>query len=168
MVILEPANEDHIDEICNLVNVAYRGDSGWTNESDFVGGQRSSTKDIQDYIAHSNSHLLITMMQGQVVSCICIEQKERCAYFGLFAVHPRLQGCGVGKKVLSAAESYAVEKLSAESYGMVVLSQRTDLISYYERRGYHRTGSIEDYPDHLNVGVPLHTGLTIEYLEKRV
>jgi hypothetical protein len=49
---------------------------------------------------------------------------------------------------------------------MVVISQREELISFYERRGYRRTGEIAEYPLHLNVGVPRAEGLTIEYLEK--
>ncbi len=49
---------------------------------------------------------------------------------------------------------------------MVVVSQRTELIAYYERRGYTRTGKTKEYPTHLNVGVPLKSDLTVEYLEK--
>jgi len=69
---------------------------------------------------------------------------------------------------LHQAESYASTKLNAKKYIMVVVSQRTELIAYYERRGYIRTGDIQKYPNHLNVGVPLVDGLTIEYLEKNV
>ena len=37
---------------------------------------------------------------------------------------------------------------------MWVLSVRHELIAYYERRGYLKTGVIEDYPLDANVGIP--------------
>lgn len=38
---------------------------------------------------------------------------------------------------------------------MYVLNVREELIQYYERRGYKKTGLIEDYPLDANVGMPL-------------
>lgn len=49
---------------------------------------------------------------------------------------------------------------------MTVVSQRTELIAYYERRAYHRTGIIKKFPVHRSVGVPFDNTLTIEYLDK--
>jgi len=46
------------------------------------------------------------------------------------------------------------------------LSQRPELIEFYQRRGYSRAGRVEAYPLHMGIGVPKITGLTIEYLEK--
>jgi ribosomal protein S18 acetylase RimI-like enzyme len=51
---------------------------------------------------------------------------------------------------------------------MVVVSQRKELISYYERRGYTRIGKIKEYPININVGTPKVANLTIEYLEKNL
>ena len=163
---LQEARKEHIDEICNLVNLAYRGESGWTKETDLVSGDRSSTTEIQDYISNHNTHLLVAIEKGEIVSCICIEENEGSAYIGLFAVHPKMQGYGLGKIILSQAENYASTKLNVRKYVMVVVSQRKELIAYYERRGYSRVGNIQQYPTHLNVGIPLTNTLTIEYLEK--
>jgi len=165
-LVLEFARKDHIEGICGLVNLAYRGETGWTKETDLVGGDRLSTDEVQEYISDQNSHLLVAIENGEIVSCICIEINESSAYIGLFAVHPKLQRTGVGNEILSQAESYASTKLKARKYVMVVVSQRKELIAYYERRGYIRTGNIQKYPTHLNVGVPLKSGLTVEYLEK--
>jgi len=163
---LEVARAEQIESICNLVNLAYRGENGWTKETDLVGGDRSNANEIQEYISNPNAHLLVAVVNGEIVSCICIEKDGDRAYIGFFAVHPKLQRGGVGKEILCQAESYASTKLNAKKYIVVVVSQRTELIAYYERRGYTRTGNIEEYPTHLNVGVPLESGLTIEYLEK--
>lgn len=38
---------------------------------------------------------------------------------------------------------------------MWVLSVRSELISYYERRGYVLTGVLDEYPLNANVGTPI-------------
>ena len=49
---------------------------------------------------------------------------------------------------------------------MIVVSQRTELIAFYERRGYRRTGQVENLP--ANIGIPKRINLTIDYLEKSI
>ncbi|MCF6299065.1 MAG: GNAT family N-acetyltransferase [Thiomicrorhabdus sp.] len=165
-LVLEKAKKDHVGGICDLVNLAYRGEEGWTKETDLVGGNRATTSEIKEFMLDPGAHLLVAINNGEIVACVCIEKNESNAYIGFFAVHPKLQGIGVGKEILSQAESYASTKLNIRKYVMVVVSQRKELISYYERRGYRKTGNVQEYPTHLNVGVPLKKGLTIEYLEK--
>lgn len=69
------------------------------------------------------------------------------------------------KGTLEDAEE-AINKLSAKELLTVIISQRSELIHFYERRGYKRTWEIKSYPVHLNVGTPVLDGLTIEYLKK--
>lgn len=163
---LELAKEEHIENLCELVNLAYRGEMGWTKETDFVSGDRLTVEEVKKYLLDPDAHLLVAIENNVILSCVCIEKNGGSAYIGLFAVHPRLQGRGIGKEILNQAERYASKKLQSRKYVMVVVSQRTELISYYERRGYVRTGNIQEYPVHLNVGTPLKSDLTIEYLEK--
>ena len=89
------------------------------------------------------------------------------AYIGTLAVTPTYQNKGIAKQVLSQAEDFALRQLQVKQLFMVVITQRQELIAYYERRGYRRTGQIEPYPLHLNVGIPVTEGLTIEYLCKK-
>ncbi len=56
------ADESHIDDIMDLVNSAYRGDSskvGWTTEADLLDGQRVDAQGILEIIQKENSVLLI-------------------------------------------------------------------------------------------------------------
>lgn len=165
--LLEIACSCHKESIRQLVNEAYRGDSGWTRETDLVGGDRVSDEEIQGYLDAPSAHLLVAVVENAVRGCICVEQKDESAYIGMFAIDPALQGKGLGKNILVQAEQYAVQKFHANKFVMVVVSQRKELIAYYERRGYLRTGKQEAYPAHLDVGEPLQNNLTIEYLEKR-
>lgn len=165
---LEKATNAHTQAICDLVNLAYRGEIGWTKETALVDGDRATIKEIQALISKPTAHLLVAIDNNDVLSCICVEKDNDNASIGLFAVHPSLQGKGLGKAILSQAENYALKHLKAKKYIMVVVSQRTELISFYERRGYVRRGNIQNYPNHLDVGTPLVDNLTIEYLEKAI
>jgi len=160
------SNINQLKEILDLVNEAYRGEEGWTRETDIVAGNRATPEQIKSAIEDPDAHLLVYLDNGSVRSCVCLEQKNEKAYIGLFAVCPWLQGKGIGKQVLSSAQAYAVQELAVKKFVMTVVSARQELISYYERRGFERTGKVEDYPICCAVGTPKVEGLTIEYLEK--
>jgi ribosomal protein S18 acetylase RimI-like enzyme len=165
-LILEQAKPEQVNAICDLVNVAYRGEDGWTKETGIVSGDRSSSSEILGHLANPKGHFLVADINDEIRACVYIEEQGDQAYIGLLVVHPSLQGAGVGKELLSLAEAYAVRKLKAKKFVMVVVSQRPELIEYYERRGYMRSGKVEAYPTHLEVGDPLVDGLTMDYLEK--
>ncbi|MCF6217639.1 MAG: GNAT family N-acetyltransferase [Gammaproteobacteria bacterium] len=164
---LEAASLAQTERICQLINLAYRGKRGWTKETHLVDGDRSNYNEIREYISNPNTHLLVAVEKREIISCICIERDGESAHIGFFAVDPKLQGCGLGKEILQQAECYASINLNAKKFVMTVVSQRTELITYYERRGYIRTGRVEKYPLHLNVGTPLKKGLTVERMEKK-
>ena len=154
------------ESINALINQAYRGSEGWTRETEIVSGERSSVNDITKLIHCPDSHLLVATISGILTACICVENKNNKAYIGTFAVSPAFQNKGIGKHLLLLAEEYATNQLGSKKLIMAVISQREELISFYERRGYTRTGEISEYPIHLNVGIPKVENLTIEYLEK--
>lgn len=161
---LELADINEAQDINNLLNLAYRGKQGWTTESSLVDGDRSVASDVEACI--ESSIFLTYKKEGILVSCICLEPKGCEVYIGSFAVHPEYQACGLRASVLSAAEYYAINEFKATKFIMVVLSARTELISFYERRGYQSTGICKEYPLHLNVGTPKSSDLTIVQLCK--
>ena len=165
---LEKASSGYSEEISDLINLTYRGELGWTRETHIVQGNRTNRDKIEAVIRNPNAHFLVVKQKQNLASCIYIEKRENTAYIGFFSVHPSLQGKGLGKYILKQAEIFALSKLNTRKYVMFVVSQRSELIAFYERRGYVRTGQIEAYPLHLDIGVPKFDGLTIEYLEKNV
>lgn len=165
-IALEPTNIDDAVNLHGLINQAYRGQHGWTRETEIVEGERSSLADVIALIQNPATHLLVSSINGELAACICVEEKGGHAYISTFAVKPAFQNQGIGKQVLNLAEKYAVGQLGAKKLRMVVISQREELISFYERRGYRRSGEISGYPVHLNAGVPVVEGLTVECLEK--
>jgi len=165
---LELAKQIQSEEISNLVNQAYRGEFGWTKEGHLVSGNRITSKQIDEIISSTSSYLLIFKDDIQIISCICIEKKDTSAYFGLFAVNPNMQSKGIGKKVLTLAEKYTKNILKLNKVEMLVISQRKELVYYYERRGYIKSESNQKYPENLDVGNPKVAGLTIDILRKNI
>jgi GNAT superfamily N-acetyltransferase len=80
-----------------------------------------------------------------------------------------MQNAGLGRQVLEAAEQWAVEHWSPRSMHMTVLVQRPELIAWYERRGYTRTGQRKSFPyGDERFGLPRRDDLAFEVLRKRL
>ncbi len=163
---LEKADYGQSQTISDLVNLTYRGETGWTRETHIIQGDRTNRYEIETALLRPDAHFLVTYQAQLLASCIFVAKENEHAYLGFFSVHPSLQGRGLGKHVLGQAEIFAVETMGVRKFVMFVVSQRQELIAFYERRGYLRTGRIEAYPLHLRIGIPRINGLTIEYLEK--
>ena len=156
-------------EIASLVNSAYRGESGkrgWTTEADHLGGQRTDTGEVSRLIDSSGSLFLLCIEAGSLVGSIHLEQCGEDARLGMLAVRPDRQGGGIGRRLLNEAERAAVKAFGAGKIRMAVLTFRTELIAYYERRGYSRIGHFEDFPADPKFGIPKVAGLRFEWLEK--
>ncbi len=116
-----------------------------------------------------DARFYVVYLEHLLAACIYLAKEQyKTTYIGFFSVHPDFQGRGIGKYILQQAETIAKEQFSATKIRMYVVSQRPELIAFYERRGYQCTGLKNPYPLHLKIGVPKITGLTIEYLEKVV
>ncbi len=101
-----------VDALVALVESAYRGDdsrAGWTTEADILAGQRTGPEGVLAVIKSPDSKLLTVERDGQVVACCQLEHRGDYAYFGMFAVSPGLQGGGLGKVIIAAAERIARE-----------------------------------------------------------
>lgn len=154
-------------EICDLMNSAYRdNDGGWTTESNLVSGSRVTVEQVKKMIFSASSVFFVHKLSEKIIACICIDSCNGIAHIGSFAVSPKHQGNGVGSSIITAAEQFAKVHLAATKYIMLVLAPRHELISYYERRGYQKTGKTMPFPTHLNVGIPLEKNMLVIELEK--
>ncbi len=146
-----------IPELNLLVNSAYRGESskeGWTHEADLLGGIRTNETMLTDTISQANTTVLKYTENNQIVGCVLLEQQSDSLYLGMLTVLPTLQGGGIGKKLLAAAETTAMS-LGLSKIAMTVISVRSELIDWYKRHGYQATGQTKCFPmDDPNAGTP--------------
>lgn len=133
-----------------LVHRAYRGDSarqGWTHEADLLDGQRIDAASLESVIADPTQAVIVAERAGAAVGCVQVSDKRNgLAYLGMLTVDPLLQGSGLGRRLIDAAERFAVERFEARRMEMTVIVQRDELIDWYRRRGYQPTGETRPFP----------------------
>lgn len=171
------ATSEDIPALLPLIKRAYRGEDsrqGWTTEADLVADDRIDATGLLTKISAETGAVLVATAADAssasfFVSCceVLHQPGTGTAYFGLFAVDPLLQGGGIGKAVLAHAEAYAREKWAVAKMEMTVIWTRAELIAWYGRRGYVRTGERREFPyEHLVNGKALRDDLWFEVLEK--
>jgi GNAT superfamily N-acetyltransferase len=163
------ATTDDSAVICRLVNSAYRGDSsrvGWTTEADLIEGARITEAELDGLINQEGSIILLCINSNGIVGSVHLGNKGEKAYLGLFVVEPELQGGGIGKKFMQAAEKMTRDEWGVVGMTMSVISVRQELITFYERRGYRKTGHSSDFPTDAGESAPKIDGLKMIGLEK--
>ena len=164
------ATVDDVDAIVALVESAYRGEGskrGWTTEADMLGGRRTGPDDILACLQRPHSRILLAERDDTLLACAHVAEEDGAGYFGMFSVRPELQGGGIGKLVLAEAERVAREEWALPAMRMTVIDIRDELIGFYERRGYRRTGVTRPFPyGDERFGVPKRDDLRFEVLEK--
>ena len=161
-----------IDALVALVTSAYRGDSsraGWTTEADLLDGNRIDPEVLRADLERPRSRVLLAEADGGLQACAHVADEDGAGYFGMFAVHPGLQGGGLGKQLLAECERIARDEWQLPVMRMTVIDVRAELIAFYERRGYRRTGEFKPFPyGDTRFGQPKRDDLRFELLEKRL
>jgi len=151
------------------VNSAYRGDSsrvGWTTEADLLEGKRTNEREVLGLIETAGSMILLCLQGDEITGSVHLEKRDTACYLGLFVVRPERQNTGIGKQFIQAAEDFAQQEWGITKMTMTVISVRRELIAYYERRGYRRTGEIRPFPTEAGLSVAKVQGLQFQVLAK--
>src|SRR4051812_21116801 len=161
-----------VPQLVALVESAYRGESsrmGWTTEADLLDGRRTDADDVTAAVTGADSRMIVGEFDGDLVACCHLQHRGPYAYFGMFAVRPAAQAGGLGKRLLAEAERVARDELGVPAMHMTVIRQRTDLIAWYIRRGYLRTGQRQPFPhSDERFGKPRTAELEFELLIKEL
>lgn len=145
------AGDADIAAITSLLNGAYRGESskkGWTTEAHLIAGNvRTDESHLQQVMQLRNSIIVkFSNEQQQITGCVNLQQHGNKIYLGLLSVSPQLQGFGIGKQLLKAADEYA-QHLQCTAIYMTVITAREELINWYQRYGYKDTGERKEFKE---------------------
>jgi ribosomal protein S18 acetylase RimI-like enzyme len=159
-----------VDAIIPLVESAYRGDAsrkGWTTEADLLDGQRIDRQLLVELIERSDARVVLLGRESELLACCELQDQNGIAYFGMFSVRPEEQGSGIGNRLIAEAERIATEEWQCREMRMTVIDIRDELIAWYERRGYQRTGEYKPFPyGDPRFGIPRRDDLRFEVLQK--
>lgn len=183
-----PARPEDAGDLAALVNSAYRGDSsrkGWTTEADFLGGQRTSPEALGEEIergAREGKRVILCLREATppaertrpesrlapILACVSLERtSDNGCYLGMLTVSPERQAGGIGRALLESAENFARTEWSAKRMILGVIQLRSELIAWYERRGYRATGEIKPFPyGNEAFGLPRRPDLHFVMFEK--
>ena len=134
-------------KITDLINRAFS-----VVEQFFVDGDRITEEEVRDDL-HKGTFLL-SEADGAIDGCVYVEANRNRAYLGLLSVTPGLQHKGLGSVLLNAAEDYC-RKLGCDFMDIKVVNLRTDLPSFYNKRGYVEIGT-SAFPPEVETKLPCH------------
>lgn len=154
-----------------FVHSAYRGDSarrGWTHEADLLDGQRIDEDGLRAILADPAEAIVLVEQDEALVGCVRItDLGQGLCSLGMLAVDPGTQRGGLGRRLIAAAEAHARDEVRARRMEMTVIIQRAELIAWYERRGYVRTGETRPFPTaDPRFGLPRRDDLAFVVLER--
>ncbi|MFN8289499.1 MAG: GNAT family N-acetyltransferase [Chitinophagaceae bacterium] len=149
--MISKATAGDIPALVALLNSAYRGEvskQGWTSEADMIQGTiRTDPNQLQQLMENPCSCFLKYQNdKDEIEGCVFLDKRNGKLYLGMLSVNPALQARGTGKKLMQAAEAYAREEKCPAIF-MRVVSIRHELIAWYERQGYQKTGQAEPFED---------------------
>ncbi len=167
------ADDSHVKELVTLVNSAYRGDGakvGWTTEADILDGQRTDVFSLKQMINREDSTILIAEDEDaeQLVGCVHLEKQGNDLHLGMLTVNPEYQNKKIGKMLLSEAEALA-EFWECTNIVIEVITLRTELVSWYEKRGFKKTGETKPFPmNDPRFGIPKVDKLEFLVMKKKI
>ena len=174
---VRPAQPSDVPRLSSLVNSAYRGESskqGWTTEADFLGGQRIDEERLREILADPKQQILCLLdAAARIVATVCLERcddevKGPTYHLGMLTVEPAAQAGGLGKFLIAEAEKY-VRARGAISLTLSVIQVRQELMAWYERRGFKKTGATEAFPyGNVRFGEPKRDDLYFVVFEKKL
>ena len=171
-MVLREATDDELQEVVELVNVAFRGSVGWAVEFKVVDGARISLAMLQADLAKKPEALQLVSrdeVDGGLLGSVWIEPLGGGVwYLGLLCVRPDAQTQQMGRRMMAATEEL-VKARGGRRMRISVMTVRDTLMAWYERRGYVKTGERKPFPyGDESVGRPLRDDLEFAVLEKEL
>ena len=121
-------------------------------ERPFIGGDRIDRDGTLKYL--TTGQFLLLEEESALVGCVYLEKRGDHMYLGLLCIDPAQQGSGWGRKLMDAAEEFAIDA-GCVAMDLRTISQRKDIQPFYTHLGYTVTG-VSPIPPEIPMAVPGH------------
>lgn len=164
--IIRAARPVDLPAIHRVIERAYRGDSarlGWTHEAELLFDTRTDLATLEAIVADP-AQVLLALFEGETpLGCVNVANRGGgLAYLGLLCIEPTRQGEHLGRSLMAAADDHARDPFGCSQFEMTVIDKRTELIAYYQRRGWRLTGERRPFP--VRVEPPLKMVVLVKAL----
>src|SRR6187551_2028326 len=102
-MIPRPVTHADVTELVRVTNLAY------LVEAEMFHGTRTTESDVRDRLARPNATFLVVAgdeANSVLAGPVYVEMRDDRGYFGMLAVDPACQGCGLGRTLVRAAEAH--------------------------------------------------------------
>ncbi|ORY05001.1 acyl-CoA N-acyltransferase [Basidiobolus meristosporus CBS 931.73] len=144
------SDEKNIDRIHAMIHEAFRTEKSWATEAHIVSGERITKDALKEIVCDDKQPFILAELQDsgetKIVGCIRIQDlvdpKEKL--LGLFSVDPAYQSKGIGGTLVATA----LDRMKGKQERAViwVLCSRADVLAWYQRLGFYKTGETEPFP----------------------
>lgn len=141
------ANRSDAEKITAVINAAFRIVEGF-----FIDGDRITLAEVQQSL--NTGAFLVAQDEHGIAGCVYVEPRGERAYLGLLSVDPSRQQSGLGSRLMAAGEDYCRAR-GAGFMDIYIVNLRTELPSFYERRGYTENGTTP-FPADVPTKQPCH------------
>ena len=162
-----PSDAPAIAAVVNAATSGSGGIAGWTHEGHLWEGDRTNAAEILSMMKVPEATFLLRLDREEIAGSAYLKPMGTDAYMGMLAVRPLLQSGGVGKQLIAECERIARDEWRSDRMLITVItSHRPELVAFYQRRGYVRTGRRKEFErNHQGARVE---GLGLEWMEKRL
>jgi len=136
--------------LTRLINSAYRV------EAFFIIGDRITQPEVLTRIEGDHSDFLVVdaPTAGGLNGAVYVERRADQGYFGLLSVDPDVQGTGLGRLLVEAAEAHC-RAAGCRALEIDIVNLRTELPSFYSKFGFTPVG-VTPFPAPGKLKQPVH------------
>lgn len=159
-------------QIQNLIQSAFRAEDvrdRWTGSTELASQFHISVDEVLANMTKPDCAVLVATdpTTGALVASVeAFRRTADLARLSMLAVDSAHQRGGLGRRVLAHAEGYCRLNWGVRRLGLNALSTREELISWYVRCGFRRTGETSAFPRERFAGMDLPEDLCFIELEK--
>jgi predicted N-acetyltransferase YhbS len=135
------------EKITAVINAAFHIVEGF-----FIDGPRIEQAEVEQLLG--KGAFLLAEAGGKLNGCVYVELRGERSYLGLLSVDPAYQQGGLGSLLMLEAEKYCRDR-GSRFMDIYIVNLRTDLPTFYQRRGYVENGTTP-FPADVVTKIPCH------------